>query len=1051
MKEKKQLDQSGPIAYMTKNAVAANLLMLLFLVGGLIFASQVKQEVFPEFTLDFVTINMPYPGATPKQVEQGIILAIEEEVRSLEETKQVTSIANEGMATIIVELLSSADKGKTLQDIKSRIDAIRSFPQDAESPIVSLAQTRRQVISLMLSGDTELVSLQNYAEKIRDDLLDLPQISYAEIKHTKAKEIEVAVNQASLLAHGLTLQEIANQIKIESSDSPGGIIKDASGEILVKNDSRKIHSQDFQQLPILVRKNGEKVQLKDIADVSEVLEDEPLISLYNGKPAVRVDIYRVGKQTPIEIASAVKDYAKKLSLNLPKGIEIDTFNDSSQIFEERIDLLMRNAALGLILVLILLGLFLDGRLAFWVTLGIPISIMGSFLFIPLTGASINMISLFAFIVTLGIVVDDAVVVGEVIYQKREQGLSRIDAAIAGAKEISMPVVFAVLTNIAAFSPLLFVPGVSGKFFMQIPAVVIAVFAVSLLESLFVLPSHLAHGKSKASSSFSIRKKTNAALRKLIEKSYLPSLRASLHYKYLTVIVGICSLVIAFTFIITGYLPFSYLPKIDSDIINVQVTLPLGVPLEETEKVADKILATAREIINEQNPKDIIKGSYTLIGRPGEGGGGPFSGDMSASKGSHLLSVQMWLKPSDQRNITGLEFADLWRERLGPLSNVESITFDATTGASGGAAIAVNLAHKDPIVLEQATLELSQYLNVFEGIRDIDSGVSKGKNQLNFIPTEEAKALGFSSKSLGQQIRHLFYGAEALRIQRDREEVKVLVRLPQKQRTSLQSLHELILIAPDKTEIPLSYATHVEQSRSNKSLLRLNGKNILRLTADLDDKKNNATKITQELFDQYLPKLKDKYPGLSYEKDGQQKEQSESISALKLGFIFTVFLLYSLLAIPFKSYYQPLIVLVSIPFGIVGAILGHLLLGYSLSIISLFGIIALSGVVINDSMVLVVTANRMRFEEGLDVVDAIIKAADQRFRPILLTSLTTFFGLAPMIFETSMQARFLIPMAISIGFGILFATFIILILVPSLYLIAENMLSSSSKEAAEHVF
>ncbi|NCF71101.1 MAG: MMPL family transporter [Chlamydiales bacterium] len=1031
--------KKGPLAFMARNSVTANLLMFFFLVGGLIFSFQVKQEVFPEFELDFVSITVPYPGAAPEEVEKGIILAIEEELSSMEEIKHIYSNAFEGMASITVELTSSSNNSKALQDIKSKIDRIQSFPRDSEKPNIALAENKKEVISLMLYGDADDKTLDILAENVRNQLLNYPEITFVEIAPKKSKEIEVSISSENLRKYKLTLGEVAKAIEADTKDIPAGSIKANSGEILLKAGNRKTSVYELENIIIIQDPLSSPLYLKDIAHVEEKFANDDLKTLFNHKNAIRVNVFRVGKQTPIEIADIVKEHTKKINRDLPSHIRADTFNDASQIFSERIDLLVRNAFLGLSLVLILLGLFLDIRLAFWVTLGIPISIIGSYLFLPITGASINMISLFAFIITLGIVVDDAVVVGESIYQKREQGFNRLDAAILGVREICMPVIFAVLTNIAAFLPLFFVPGVTGKFFLQIPAVVISVFLVSLIESLFILPGHLAHGKQKKNFwlSFSLRDKTNKGLQWLISNTYLPVLNFCMRFKYLTFTAGFLSLVIAFFFVVSGLISFNYLPKIDSDVIRVEATLPVGVPVARTKELAAQLENSLNKVLEKQTPKDIIKGIYTEIGGYGNAMGGPHGPGGFTSSASHKLGMHVQLKPSDERNISGIELAKEWRESLGPLSGVKNLLFDATIGTSGGAALAINLSHYDTKLLEQAAMELAEHLNIYKGVYDIDSGVSQGKSQINFTPSDEAYSLSINSSYLGRQLRDLFYGAEAIRMQRGRDEIKVMARLPKEERESLFTLEDLVIFSPDKTALSLLDASEITNQKAYESIKRVDNKRTLKVSADVDANKNNANFIMQSVFQDFLPELQKKYDGLQYSLEGQQREQKESLDALKVGFALTLFLLFSLLAVPFNSYTQPIAVLISIPFGIVGAIIGHILLGFSLSIISLFGIIALSGVVINDSLVLIVTCNRIRQEKKIPAIKAMEEAAKSRFRPIILTSLTTFFGLAPMIFETSMQARFLIPMAISIGFGILFATFIILLIVPSIYLILDH--------------
>lgn len=1038
---------SGPIAWMAKNSVAANIVMIIFLLGGLIMATQVKQEVFPEFTTDIVRITVPYPGASPEEVEQGIVLSIEDGVRGLDGVKQVTSTAAEGIGTIVAELLTSADPFKTLQDIKNEVDRITSFPEDAEEPVVSLVESRRKVVSLIIYGDQSRTALRALAERIRDDLVQIPGVTLVELGLTPPLEISIEIPQASLRAYGLTLEQAAQIIRESALELPAGEVRTSGGQILLRTQERRDYGKEFLDIPIATNQDGSFVRLGDIAQITDGFQQTDEEARFNGKPAIIVDAYRVGDETPQQVSQVVSDYIEVIQPELPPDVGLKVWDDSSVIFKERMGLLMKNAVIGLALVLLLLSLFLEVRLAFWVTLGIPISVMGSFLFMPMMDASINMISLFAFIVTLGIIVDDAVVAGENIYEKREQGMPIGQAAIAGAQEIAMPIVFAVLTNIVAFMPLFFVPGVSGKFFRQIPAVVVSVFAISLIESLFVLPAHLSHKKSK----HPIWEKLNRPrevcvgyLEYFIAHYYTPFVTLAVKYRYRTLAVAVATLMTAVGAVLGGHLQFSFLPKIDSDLITAQAILPIGVPIEKSREVQQRLIEAAREVLEENGGDRIAKGIYSQIGG-GLISGGPGPAFRGAG-GSHIIATQVSLVSSDKRDISGGEFARQWRRTLGEVVGLESLTYRAETGASEGAAIEFNLSHRSRETLEKAAVELRRSIETYAGVSDTDDGVASGKPQLSFTITPYARSLGVTASELGRQVRSAFYGAEAIRQQRGRNEIKVMVRLPEEERESLSTIDELVIRTPRGGEIPFSEAAEIEAGRAYTEINRIDGRRIMSVTGDVDTNISNANQIIGDIEETLMPKLKERYPGLTYSFGGEREAQQDSLSSLGLGFILAMIIIYALLAIPFRSYVQPLIVMLSIPFGFIGAIGGHFLLGYGLSIISMFGLIALAGVVVNDSLVLVVTANRLREQEGVSASEAVRRAGMRRLRPILLTSLTTFFGLAPMIFETSMQARFLIPMAISIGFGILFATIIILGLVPAVYLIVEDIKCSVSRLA-----
>lgn len=1023
---------------MTQNSVAANFLMVIFLVGGLVLSTQIKQEVFPEFTTDIIRVSVPYPGASPEEVEKGILLSIEDGVRGLEGVKRVTSVAAEGAGTVVIELLTSADQFKTLQDVKNEVDRITSFPEDAERPVVSLVESRRRVIDLLVSGNQDPKALRELAERIRDDLVQRKGVTLVELGLTPSLEIAIEIPEQNLRKYGITLQFVAEKIRSSALELPAGEVKTEGGQILLRTQERRDFGQEFLDIPIAATSEGSIVRLADIAVIRDGFEEVDQEAQYQEKPAILLEVYRVGDETPQSVSRAVQEYISEIKSELPSDIDFKIWRDNSEVYRDRMHLLMKNAVLGLSLVLVLLGLFLEVRLAFWVTLGIPVSVLGCFLFLPITDASINMISLFAFIVTLGIIVDDAIMVGENIYEKREQGIPSLRAAVEGAREIAMPVVFAVLTNIIAFIPLFFVPGVSGKFFRQIPSVVVAVFIVSLIESLFVLPAHLAHTPRDSAFWRMVNRPRDwfsVKLQYFIENFYDRFVDLALKFRYHTVAVAVAALLLAFGLVKGGHVSFSFLPRIDADLITAQAALPFGVPMQESRRVRDLLVQAAHETIDANGGNPISNGVYSQIGAALESfGPGP---GLRGQSGSHVVAVQVSLVSAEKRSISGREFARKWRESIGPIAGLESLQFKAETGASEGKAIEINLTHRSQETAEAAALQLKARLEGYLGVTDTDDGVAGGKRQMNFTVTPLAQSLGLTASEIGRQLRSSFYGAEALRQQRGRNEMKVMVRLPRGERESLETLEDLVIRTPAGGELPLRDAVNTEEGFSYTEINRRDGRRVVTVSADVDETKSNANSILASVVQEVMPELLHDFPGLSYSFGGEHEAQQESLGVLGIGFIISLIAIYAALAIPFRSYFQPLIVMLSIPFGIIGAVGGHFLLGYGLSIISMFGLIALSGVVVNDSLVLVVTANSMRSDEGLSPYEAIRKAGNRRFRPILLTSLTTFFGLAPMIFETSLQARFLIPMAISLGFGILFATVIILALVPAVYLILED--------------
>ncbi len=1051
----------GPLAWMASNSVAANLIMGLLLVGGLVFgASKVKQEVFPEFSLDMVTVRVAYPGASPAEVEQGIVEAVEEAVRGLDGVKRVTSTASEGLGSTTIELLDGVDASRVTADIKNAVDRITSFPLDAEEPLVSLLVARRQVISLVLYGDLDNHALKEVGEEARDALLARKEITQVDVSGLPPVEIDVEIPQETLRRYGLTLDGVAGAIRAASLELPGGGVKTPGGEVLVRTTERADWGEEFAELPIRAATTGTRIRVGDLGVVKDGFAETDEQALFNGQPAVRVDVYRVGDQTPIEVADAVKEVRDELQARLPPSVHVDTWQDMSQIYRGRIDLLLRNAYLGLVLVLVVLGLFLDLRLAFWVTLGIPASFAGALLLMPAFDISLNMITLFAFIVTLGMVVDDAIVVGENVYELRQRGLAFKDAAVAGVRQVAGPVVFAVLTTVAAFMPMFFVPGIMGKFFEPLPAIVTFVLLISLVESLLVLPSHLAHAPRRDKRGLAAN--IAAALRLLtlplwpalwlfgklnrgttrllawnIQRLYMPLAHAAVRYRYATLGLAGALFFAAVGLIAGGRIDFTFMPKIESDRVTASLLMPYGTPVQETMKVQRHMVEAARQILDELgHGEEVDLGMYTTVGAPVHRGG--LTGGSVGLRGGHQATVQVRLVPLGERTFTAREFTKRWRQAVGHPAGAEMVSFAFNIGASPGAPVHVQLSHRDMDVLERASAFVAQELEAYGGVRDVDSGFSPGKPQLDFHLTPLGQSLGLTAQQVARQLRSAFYGAEALRQQRGRDEVRVLVRLPADERRSEHDIETLMLRTPQGGEVPLREAATAVRGRSYTSITRQGGRRIVAVTADIEQGATTADKVMAAIRKDILPALRERFPGVGVSFEGEAAERRDSMKGLAMGYLLALFLIYALLAVPFKSYLQPLVVMTAIPLGLVGALLGHYLMGFDLSLISIMGIVALSGVVVNDSLVLVDAANTLRRDLGMSAHEAVVAAGARRFRPILLTSVTTFFGLAPMIFETSVQARFLIPMAISLGYGVLFATAITLIVIPASYMVVEDV-------------
>lgn len=1026
--------KKGPVSWMVGNRVTPNLLMVLFIVGGLLFSYSIKKEVFPEFERDVVSIRVPYPGSSPEEVEQGIILAIEEAIRGLEGVKEISATASEGSGSVFAELLEGVDRSKVHQDIKQEIDRITTFPKDAEEPEVTLDTHKHEVIDLQLYGDASEWVLKQLAEQLRDELLQNPDITQVELTGARDYEVKVEINQETLRTYGLTLQDLANKISSSSIELPGGYLDTRGGEILLRVKQRMDWAHEFESIPIITTEDGSILYLRDIANVSDDFEDVDKMATHNGKKAIGIEVFRIGKQTPVSVSDAVRDAMPKLESRMPPGVNIAINRDRADIYRQRLELLLKNAFLGFMLVFCLLGLFLEFKLAFWVTMGIPISFLGCFLFLPGMGISINMISMFAFIIALGIVVDDAIIVGENIYEYRNKGMNFIQAAIKGARDVAMPVSFSIITNIVAFIPLYFIPGVIGKIWKVIPMVVITVFAISWIESLFILPAHLAHSKHKPSNRLlnflnSRQQQFNKSFGRFIEYRFAPFLELCIKFRQITIAIALAILIMILSYVFSGHMGIILMPRIESDRANVTATLPFGSSFDKVKDVLDFIVKNSEEVVKANGGERLCTGIFGSINK-------------------NIIEVRIYLTEAGIRPLNTSEVTRLLREKIGQIPGVESLIFESDRGGPGsGAALTVELSHTNIDVLDRASDKLADILSNFSNVKDIDDGYSPGKEQLNFKIKPEGESLGLSAQDIARQVRNSYYGVEALRQQRGRNEIQVRVKLPEYQRSSEYDIEQLLIKTPAGKDVPLMQVAEFERGRSYISIERRNARRTVTVKADIEPiSETSQVKIILEK--EILPQLSKDYPGLSYGWEGRQADFSESMSSLKSGFIVALLLIYVMLAIPFKSYLQPVIVMLAIPFGIVGAVLGHMIMDYSLSVMSMMGMVALSGVVVNDSLILVEYANRLRNLDSMTPFEAVKNSAIRRFRPVILTTFSTFGGLTPIILETSRQARFMIPMAISLGYGILFATTITLIIVPCLYLLLEDFFKLLKKGNSE---
>jgi multidrug efflux pump subunit AcrB len=1026
------------IAWFAENHVAANLLMVFLLLAGLVTGLTTKLEIFPETSLDRISITMEYLGASPAEVEEAIVRRIEEKIAGLAGIKRIDSVAREGVASITIEVMNDWDLQELLDEVKAEVDRITTFPKEAEQPVVREMTRRVQVLNVAVYGDAPESTIKHLTERVKDDITNLQGITLAELGGVRQGEIHVEISEETLRRYGLTLGKIAEAVRRASLDLPAGSVKTEGGEILVRTKGRRYYAADYRDIAVITRTDGSKVTLGQIANLKDGYEDVDLFNRFQGKPAGIIEVYRVADQNALHVASTVKGYIEKIRPSLPEGVDISYFRDRSSILKSRIRLLLKNMALGLILVSILLGIFLNARLAFWVTLGIPISFMAGLMLLPRFDVSINMVSLFAFIMVLGIVVDDAIVVGENIFRRHEEGLESLDGAVRGTLEVGRPVVFAVLTTVAAFWPLLLGTGTMGKIMRTIPIVVILVLLGSLVECLLVLPAHLVGSKQRTKRSME-EKRTSRWLKWFIKGPYAKAVDFCVKWRYATVSLGIAVLLITVGVWKAGWIKFTLFPKVESDFLICTVTMPAGTPVERTLEIAAHLEQSGKEALVQAegetsgNGPPMLKSIITRIGQH-LGGAGPMAS--GPQFGGHLAQITLELLEGEEREVTASQLANKWRKKVGSIPDAESITFQSVLFSAGNP-IEVHLSLDDHNLLIAAAEELKNEIKGYPGVFDVSDSFMPGKDEMQLKLKPAARSLGLTLDDLAQQVRHAFYGAEALRLQRDQDEVKVMVRYPESERKSLGYVEDMRIRAPDGSEVPFNQVAEVNMEEGYAAIERAQRRRVIVVTADVDETVTNANELRTDLEKRFLPQLELNYPGLRYAMEGEGKEQKESLSDVVNGFVIALFLIYALLAIPFRSFTQPFVVMSAIPFGMVGAVIGHLIMGLNLSLLSLFGIVGLAGVVVNDSLVLVHATNRIR-EQGVSPREAITQGGALRFRAIILTSLTTFAGLTPMILERSLQAQFLIPMAVSLGFGVLFATVITLLLIPCGYMILEDV-------------
>ncbi|MFK7956238.1 MAG: efflux RND transporter permease subunit [Lysobacterales bacterium] len=1027
------------ITWFARNPVAANLLMAVLLVGGLVTAIGIKKEILPKNEINVIQVQVPYLGAAPQEVEQGICLKVEEAIQDLEGIEELRCTAAEGLGTVTASIDLAYDVAELQDEIKLRVDGIATFPAETEKPTIFRAQFEQPIMWLSVYGDVDERTLYEFAKTTRDEVLALPEVTRAEIIGARPYEISIEVSEQDLERYGLSFDQLALAVRRSSLDLPGGSIRTAGGDILLRTAGQAYRGAEFEAIVVRTNPDGSRVLLSDVARVRDGFIDTLFYARHNNKDAMAIRVLSVGDQSELQVAAAVREYIERRLPTLPSGISVDYWADLSPYLEGRLTMMIKNLLGGALLVFAVLALFLRFKLAFWVMVGLPIAFMGAFFVMPSLGTTVNMISLFGFILVLGIVVDDAIVIGESAYTSiRSNGHSE-EAVVQGVLKVAVPATFGVLTTMAAFMPILTIEGAFRPFFSSMGWVVVLCLAFSLVESKLILPAHLVHMKisppveptgkpSIRQRILQFQRRFSDGLKEFVTRRYLPLLEKALKGRYTTLALFLAALILSVGLLSSGLVRTVGMPDTPGDFIQADVVMSEGTSQERVHEVVDYItreLTIAERALAKETglePDGIVGTAFAFTG--------------TKLSGTLIVELKKDLPTGSLVN----ELTEGWRERVGTIPGARQVSFNSGGGPPVGADLSYQLVGPDPVRLSQAAAELEVKIASYAGTFDVRNGFESGAREIQLALTPEAQALGLTLQDLARQVRQGFYGEEVQRIQRGQDEIRVMLRYPVQQRDSVGYLEQMRVRTSNGDSVPFTTVAQATLSRGPVRISRFGRQQTVSVTGEIDEGLAEPGPIKAELTDEYLPDLLARYPGVQVVVSGISKEIQRLGSSLFKGFVLALFLIYALMAIPLKSYSQPMLIMSVIPFGMIGAVIGHWIVGLSLSFVSAFGIVALAGVVVNDSLILVDYINRCR-REGMPLQDAIMAAGERRFRPILLTSLTTFLGLAPIVFfERSVQATFLIPMATSLAFGIVFATVITLFLIPILCHILEDIKS-----------
>ncbi len=1020
-------DGGGIIGWFARNHVAANLLMFAIICGGLyVLFNHLKKEIMPSAPQHQIQVYVPFRGGTPEEVEEGILIKVEEAVQSVEGIENRYSEAREGSGSIRLEVTIGYDLNDVLNEVKSAVDSISNFPSESERPVIRQYQGFSPgVMNVQIYGDVDSQTLRDIAEEVRNEILELDEVSQADLQGATGSEISIEVPQANLQRYGLTLGQVAQAIRQWSVDVPGGGIRTEGGYVRVRAKGQAYTGEEFKEVTLMAQSDGRLVRLGDIANIIDGYSEFSFVALFNGKPSIGIGIDARDREDSLKIAQAVRRYVAERKQTLPPSVQLDTFADATYYLDDRLNMMLKNILLGALLVFLLLGLFLHLKIAFWVCVGLPVAFLGAILLMPIPELSLNMLSLFGFILVIGIVVDDAIIIGEAAYSETEVYGYNTENIVRGARRVAVPATFGVLTTVAAFAPLLLATGQAAVMFGAIVWVVILCLIFSLIESKLILPSHLALMKSSHKKKRGPADWMDLGLKWFIARIYVPFLRWAVKHRYATTAVFLAILMITVGYYNSPFMKKEFFPSFENDFMSVDVTIMEGLPEGMIVDVIEQITETMH---------DLNAAVMSETGADEE----PIKHVFAWTNGETSGRLMAELAKPDNRTLTPTQIANRWRAMVGEIAGTREMTFNSQQRFYSGSPIDFDLTGKNSRELDAAAEELAEHIATFDGVFEVRTPISTGPDEIKLRVKPEGVNANLTLSGLARQVREAFLGVEAQRIQRDEQEFRVIVRYPRAERQSIGNLEHMMIRLPDGTTTHFHSVAEYSIEPGYGSIRRVNGKRTVSVTADADLGVVSPSSVMEDVGQNFVPSLIAKYPSVSVEASGASQQQMVATQDLGIALLIALVSIYALMAIPLKSYLQPLVIMAVIPFGLIGAVVGHVILDIHFNMTSIFGCVALTGVVVNDSLILVHFVNRKRRDEGASLLEAILSSGKARLRAILLTSLTTFFGLAPILLETSLQAQIVIPMAVSLAFGIIFATVITLILIPCLLRIGGDL-------------